>query len=80
MVLEPITCGAELGDGRTCEEIAKVIGTEFIYREEFEEGKFAQVLDEIHCTMECPKCGRWTRSATVHSNRVMSQPNWRKYG
>src|SRR5438128_300466 len=66
MFLEPIQCGGELGDGRKCEESAKVIGTEFVYREELEEGRFEQILDEIHYTMECPKCGQWKWTATVH--------------
>ena len=72
MFLESIKCGAVLGDGRKCQEIANVIDTEFIYREEFEEGKFEQILNEIHYTMECPKCGQWTRAATVHSNRTFA--------
>jgi hypothetical protein len=67
MFLEPIQCGAELGDGRKCEEIAKVIDAGFVYRKEFEGGRFEQVLDEVHYTMECPKCGRWKRVATAHS-------------
>ena len=67
MFLEPMQCGAELGDGRKCEEIAKVIDAEFVYRKELEEGRFEQVLDEVHYTMECPKCGRWKRVATAHS-------------
>ena len=72
MFPEPIKCGAELGGGRKCDEIAKVVDIGFIYREEFEEGRFEQVLDEAHYTMECPKCGRWTRAETVHSNRTYS--------
>ena len=73
MFLEPMQCGAELqcgaklGDGRKCEEIAKVIDAEFVYRKEIEEGCFEQVLDEVHYTMECPKCGRWNRVETAHS-------------
>ena len=73
MFLEPMQCGAELqcgaklGDGRKCEEIAKVIDAEFVYRKEFEGGRFEQILDEVHYTMECPKCGRWNRVATAHS-------------
>ena len=68
MFLDPIECGAELGNGRKCEEIANVIDAEFIYREEIEEGRFEQVLDELHYTMECPKCGRWKRVETAHSS------------
>ena len=64
---EIMQCGAELGDGRKCEEIAKVIDAEFIYQKEFDERGFEQVLDEVHYTMECPKCGRWNRVATAHS-------------
>ena len=67
MFLEPMQCGAELGDGRKCEEIAKVIDAERLYRQELEEGRFEQVLEEEHYTMECPKCGRWHRVATAHS-------------
>ena len=67
MFLGPMQCGAELGGGRKCEEIAKVIDAEFVYRKELEEGRFEQVLDEVHYTMECPKCGRWNRVATAHS-------------
>jgi hypothetical protein len=72
MFLEPIECGAELGDGRKCKELAQVIDTEFIYRKEFEEGRFEQVLDEIRYTMECPKCGQWKWIATVHSSRTFA--------
>ena len=69
MLLEPITrCGAELGGGRRCDENAKVIDTEFVYREEFEDGRFEQVVDEVYYTMECPKCGTWTRAEAMHSN------------
>ena len=67
MFLEPMQCGAELGDGRKCEEIAEVVDAEFVYRKEIEEGCFEQVLDEVHYTMECPKCGRWNQVATAHS-------------
>lgn len=72
MFLEPTKCGAEFGNGTKCREIANVIDAEFIYRGEFESGRFEQVLDEIHYTMECPKCGQWTRVATVHSNRTFA--------
>jgi hypothetical protein len=44
-----------------------VIDAGFVYRKEFEGGRFEQVLDEVHYTMECPKCGRWKRVATAHS-------------
>ena len=67
MFLEPMQCGAELGNGRKCEEIAKVVDAEFVYRKELEEGRFEQVLDQVRYTMECPKCGRWKRVATAHS-------------
>lgn len=67
MFLETIYCGAELGNGRKCEEIATVIDEERVYRKELEEGRFEQVLEEEHYTMECPKCGRWQRVATAHS-------------
>ena len=73
MFLEPMQCGAELqcgaklGDGRKCEEIAEVVDAEFVYRKEFEGGRFEQILDEVHYTMECPKCGRWNRVETAHS-------------
>jgi hypothetical protein len=74
--LEPNQCGGELGGGRQCEGTADVIGTEFTYREEFEEGKFEQVLDNVHYTMECPKCGQWTWTAIAHSNRTYSTVYW----
>ncbi len=72
MFLEPIECGAELGAGRKCKELAHVIDTEFIYSEELDEGRFEQVLEEIRYTMECPKCGQWKWVATVHSNRTFA--------
>jgi hypothetical protein len=72
MFRELIKCGAELGGGRKCEEIANVIGTEFIYRDEFDAASFEQVLDRIHYTMECPKCGQWKWTATVYSNRAFA--------
>ena len=68
MLIEPtIECGAQLGGGRTCKELAKVIDTEITYREEFKAGRFEQVVDEVYYTMECPKCGTWTRAAAMHS-------------
>ena len=72
MFLEPVQCGAQLGDGRKCEEIAKVIDAEFVYRKEFDDRRFEQVLDEVHYTMECPKCGRWNRVATAHSWKIVA--------
>ena len=69
MFIEPtIKCGADWGGGETCQEFAHVIDTELIYREEFEDGRFQQVVDEVYVTIECPKCGTWTRAETVHSN------------
>ena len=67
MFLDAIQCGAELGNGSKCEETANVVDLEFIYRKEIEEGRFQQVVDEIRYTMECPKCGRWTRVKTAHT-------------
>jgi hypothetical protein len=67
MFLDPTQCGAELGNGTKCEEIANVIDAEFIYRDEIEEGRFEQVQHEIQYTMECPKCGRWKRVETAHT-------------
>jgi len=76
MLLEPITkCGAELGAGRKCDENAKVIDTEFVYREEFEDGRFEQVVDEVYYTMKCPKCGTWTRPRPCIPIARMPQPN-----
>jgi hypothetical protein len=70
MFLEPFTCGAELPDGRRCDEAARITDAEYIYREEFIEGRFQQILDEIHYTLECPKCGEWKRIETVHMNKT----------
>ena len=74
MFIEPIgiKCGADLGGGRKCQEIAHVVDTEVIYRVDFEDGKFEQVVDEVYYTMECPLCGTWTRAATSHSIRTFA--------
>ena len=72
MFLQPIQCGAELGGGRQCREVAHVIDTKITYQEDFEEGKFEQLLDEVQNTMECQKCGKWTRITTVHANHTFA--------
>ena len=63
-----IECGANLGGGRKCKETATVIDTEVNYRKEFADGGFEQVVDEVYYTMECPKCGTWSRAETMHSS------------
>ena len=73
MISRPFKCGALLRNGRTCEELASVIDAEYIYREDFTEGHFEQILDEIHYTMECPKCGPWKRVETVHMCRGFAE-------
>ncbi len=72
MFSKPFKCGAVLPNGRRCEELANVIIADYVYREEFSEGRFEQILDEIHYTMECPKCGPWKRVETVHVSRGLA--------
>jgi hypothetical protein len=50
-----------------------VIDARYVYRDEFTEGRFEQILDEIHYTMECPRCGRWKRVETVHMSRELCE-------
>jgi hypothetical protein len=66
-------CGAVLPDGCRCEEVASVIDADYVYREEFSEGRFEQILDEIRYTMVCPRCGPWTRVETVHVSRGLAE-------
>jgi hypothetical protein len=49
--------------------LASVIDADYVYREEFSEGRFEQILDETHYTMACPTCGPWKRVETVHVSR-----------
>jgi hypothetical protein len=73
MLLQPTTkCGANLGGGKKCEENAKVIDTAIVYRKEFDDQGFEQIVDEVCYTMECPKCGTWTRAATMHSTSTFA--------
>jgi len=72
MFSKPFQCGAELPKGRRCDELAKVTDAQHIYREDSVQGRFEQILDEVHYTMECPKCGPWKRVETVHMNRTFA--------
>ena len=69
MFSKPFKCGAELPKGRRCDEWATVTDAEHIHQEDLVEGRFEQIVDEVHYTMECPKCGPWQRIETVHMNR-----------
>lgn len=73
MFSQPFKCGAVLPNGRRCEQLARVVGADYVYREEFTEGRFEQILDEIHYTMECPRCGPWKRVETVHMSRELAE-------
>jgi hypothetical protein len=69
MFSKPFKCGAVLPKGRRCEELARVIDADYVYREESGDGRFEQILDEVRYTMACPKCGPWKRVETVHVSR-----------
>ena len=73
MFSSPFPCGAVLPNGRRCDELAELIDAEYIYREEFIEGSFEQILDEVRYSMECPKCGPWQRVEVVHMNQTLAE-------
>ena len=73
MVSRSFQCGARLPDGSRCDATVSVKDAKHIYREDFADGGFEQILDEIHYAMECPRCGPWKRVETVHISREMAQ-------
>jgi len=73
MSSRPFQCGARLPDGRRCDALAAVIDTEHIYREDFVDDGFEQIVDEIRYTMECPRCGPWKRIESKHMSRDLCE-------
>ena len=65
--MQQITCSNELPGGTRCGETAKLVSTQFVYRQEFIEGQFDQILSEIHYNINCPKCGQYTLVTTGNS-------------
>jgi hypothetical protein len=66
MFLGSFINGEELPERPLCDDAARIIDVEYTYRKEFIGGRFQKILDEVHYTMECPKCGKWKRVETVH--------------
>jgi hypothetical protein len=55
---KPIKCGAALADGRRCNELATIIGTQYVYDRQPATGGGADYnLKEIRYSAVCPKCG-----------------------
>ena len=55
-------CGAELGDGKKCEEMALVLGVHYKYAmRPAVEVPAMHVMTEAHYYIRCPKCGERTQ-------------------
>jgi hypothetical protein len=65
--MQQITCTNALSAGGPCGEQATLLNTQFIYRQEYTDGQFEQILSEIHYNIECPNCGRYTRMESASS-------------
>jgi hypothetical protein len=73
MMSRPFKCGARLPDGRKCDALAVVTDAEHIHHDDFAEGGFEQIVDEIRYTMECPRCGPWKRIESMHLSRELCE-------
>ena len=73
MFSKSFPCGAVLPQGDRCEEIATVVDIDHIHHEDFVEGRFEQVVDEVQYKMRCPKCGPWQRVESKHRNRTFAE-------
>jgi len=58
--MQQITCTNELPGGTRCGKPAQLVSTQFVYRQQYIEGQFEQILSEVHYNIKCPHCGQYT--------------------